>query len=135
MCQLLIKKVFDISIRENLGMSNKNKEKQIEICKKLGIHNFIMSLPDGYNTILKENANILSGGQKRLLVMAKVLLNNTKVILFDELTSSLDDKTTNTVIKIIKELKKEHTIIIITHKEKIMNIADNLIILKTKNSC
>lgn len=127
--------LFDISIRENLGMSNKNKEKQIEICKKLGIHNFIISLPDGYNTILKENANILSGGQKRLLVMAKVLLNNTKVILFDELTSSLDDKTTNTVIKIIKELKKEHTIIIITHKEKIMNIADNLIILKTKNSC
>ena len=127
--------LFDISIRENLGMSNKNISKQIDICKRLGIHDFIMSLPDGYNTILKENANILSGGQKRLLVMAKVLLNNTKVILFDELTSSLDDKTTDLVIKIIKELKKEHTIIIITHKEKIMNIADNLIILKTKNSC
>ena len=92
-----------------------------------------MTLPNGYNTILKENANILSGGQKRLLVMAKVILNNTKVILFDELTSSLDDKTTDLVIKIIKELKKEHTIIIITHKEKIMSIADNLITLKTKN--
>lgn len=126
--------LFDISIRENLNLANKNKQKQIEICKKLGIHKFIMTLPNGYNTILRENANILSGGQKRLLVMAKVLLNNTKVILFDELTSSLDDKTTDLVIKIIKELKKEHTIIIITHKEKIMSIADNLITLKTKNS-
>lgn len=119
--------LFDISIKDNLSLANKNKEKQIEICKKLGIHKFIMSLPNGYNTILNENANILSGGQKRLLVMAKVLLSNTEVILFDELTSSLDDKTTDLIIKILKELKKEHTIIIITHKEKIMNIADNLI--------
>lgn len=122
--------LFDISIRENLGMASKSKDKQIKICKKLGIHNFIMNLPNGYNTVLKENANILSGGQKRLLIMAKVLLKDTKIILFDELTSSLDDKTTNLIIKIIKELKKNHTIIIITHKDKIMDIADNLIVLK-----
>ena len=111
-------------------MASKSKDKQIKICKKLGIHNFIMNLPNGYNTVLKENANILSGGQKRLLIMAKVLLKDTKIILFDELTSSLDDKTTNLIIKIIKELKKNHTIIIITHKDKIMDIADNLIVLK-----
>lgn len=121
--------IFNLSIRENLNLVNSNKERQIEVCKKLGIHEFIMSLPKKYNTVLNENSTNLSGGQKRLLSLARVLLNDSKILLFDELTSSLDPKTTKTIIKVLKELKKNHTIIIITHKKELMKEADKIIMI------
>ena len=102
-------------IKDNLKMACKDEKKQIEICKKVGIHELIQSMPKGYDTILNENAANLSGGQKRLLSLAKTLLTDSKVLLFDEVTSSLDIKTTNKIISILKELKDSHTVIIITH--------------------
>ena len=103
--------------------------KQIEICKKVGIHELIQSMPKGYDTILTENAANLSGGQKRLLSLAKTLLTDSKILLFDEVTSSLDIKTTNKIISILKELKDSHTVIIITHKKEVMKISDEIILL------
>lgn len=121
--------LFNISIKDNLSMVNKDINKQIEVCKRVGIHNLIVSLPKGYNTILSENASNLSGGQKRLLSLAKTLLTGAKILLFDEVTSSLDPKTTKEISNVLKSLKQDHTIIIITHKKEIMNIADELILL------
>ena len=122
--------LFNMSIKDNLSLVNKDVKKQIEVCKRIGIHDFISSLPKGYNTILSENANNLSGGQKRLLSLAKTLLTSSEILLFDEVTSSLDSKTTNHITKVIKDLKKDHTIIIITHKKEMMKLADKLIVLK-----
>ena len=121
--------LFNMSIKDNLKMACKDEKKQIEICKKVGIHELIQSMPKGYDTILTENATNLSGGQKRLLSLAKTLLTDSKILLFDEVTSSLDIKTTNKIISILKELKDSHTVIIITHKKEVMKISDEIILL------
>lgn len=121
--------LFNMSIKDNLKMACKDEKKQIEICKKVGIHELIQSMPKGYDTILTENAANLSGGQKRLLSLAKTLLTDSKILLFDEVTSSLDIKTTNKIISILKELKDSHTVIIITHKKEVMKISDEIILL------
>lgn len=121
--------LFNMSIKDNLKMACKDEKKQIEICKKVGIHELIQSMPKGYDTILTENAANLSGGQKRLLSLAKTLLTDSKILLFDEVTSSLDRKTTNKIISILKELKDSHTVIIITHKKEVMKISDEIILL------
>ncbi len=121
--------LFNMSIKDNLSMVNKDVNKQIEVCKRVGIHDLISNLPKGYNTILSENAGNLSGGQKRLLSLAKTLLTGSEILLFDEVTSFLDPGTTKEIINVMKDLKRDHTIIIITHKEEMMKIADELIIL------
>lgn len=121
--------LFNMSIKDNLKMACKDEKRQIEICKKVGIHELIQSMSKGYDTILNENAANLSGGQKRLLQLAKTLLTDSKVLLFDEVTSSLDIKTTNKIISILKELKDSHTVIIITHKKEVMKISDEIILL------
>lgn len=121
--------IFNMSIRENLSLVDSNKEKQIEACKRVGIHDFIMTLPNGYNTILKEDATDISGGQKQLIALARTLLSKSEILLFDEVTASLDPNTAKQVIKVLKDLKKDHTVIMITHKPKLMKIADEILVI------
>lgn len=122
--------IFDMSIRANLSLIDSNKKRQIDACKRVGIHDFIMSLPNGYNTILKKDAYNISGGQKQLLSLARALLTTSEIILLDEITSSLDPNTTNKIINLLDDLKTDHTLIIITHNKELMKAADNLIVLK-----
>ena len=122
--------IFNMSIRANLSLIDSNKKRQIDACKRVGIHNFIMSLPDGYNTILKEDAANISGGQKQLLSLARALLTTSEILLLDEITSSLDPNTTNKIIHLLNDLKTDHTVIVITHNKDIMKVSDKLIILK-----
>ncbi len=121
--------IFNMSIRKNLDLVDKNRERQIEACKRVGIHDFIMSLPKGYNTILRENANNISGGQKQLISLARTLLSKSEILLFDEITSSLDPDTISHIDEILKDLKKDHTIIMITHKPDLMKKSDRIIVL------
>lgn len=121
--------IFNMSIRANLSLIDSNKRRQIDACKRVGIHDFIMSLPNGYNTILKEDATNISGGQKQLLSLARALLTSSEIILLDEVTSSLDPNTTDYIIKLLDDLKTDHTLIIITHNKDLMKVADNLIVL------
>lgn len=121
--------IFNMSIRANLSLIDSNKKRQIEACKRVGIHDFIMSLPDGYNTILKEDATNISGGEKQLLSLARALLTTSEIILLDEVTSSLDPNTTNKIQKLLDDLKTDHTLIVITHNKDLMRTADKLIVL------
>lgn len=121
--------IFNMSIRANLSLIDSNKKRQIDACKRVGIHDFIMSLPDGYSTILKEDATNISGGQKQLLSLARALLTSSEIILLDEVTSSLDPNTTNKIINLLDDLKTDHTIIVITHNKDLMRRADKLIVL------
>lgn len=128
--------MFNMSIRENLSLIDSNKKRQIDACKRVGIHDFIMSLPNAYNTILKEDATNISGGQKQLLSLARALLTTSEIILLDEVTSSLDPNTTNKIINLLDDLKTDHTLIVITHNKDLMKKSDNLIILnKGKIEC
>jgi len=121
--------IFNMSIRENLSLVDSNKSRQIEACKRVGIHDFIMSLPKGYNTLLKEDATDISGGQKQLIALARTLLSKSEILLFDEVTASLDPNTAKQVIKVLKDLKRDHTVVIITHKPNLMKIADEIIVI------
>lgn len=121
--------MFNMSIRKNLSLIDSNFEHQIEACKRVGLHDYIESLPNGYNTILSENANNFSGGQKQLLAIARTLLSKAEILIFDEVTSSLDTLLVEKIKDIFENLKLDHTIIIVTHKKDAMKIADKIIVL------
>ena len=121
--------LFNMSIRDNLSLVDSNFKRQQEVCERLGIHEEILSLPKGYNTIIEENSSNVSTRLKQLLSIARSILTNSEILLFDEVTSSLDSTNTKKVVKVFKELSKDHTVIIITHKKEVMNKADHLIII------
>ena len=121
--------IYNMSIRDNLRLVNSNKKRQEEIIKEVGLHEFIMSLPKGYSTVLTGNATNLSGGQKQLLSIARSLLTDAEILLMDDITASLDPKTTNEIIELLVRLKEDHTILVITNREDLINKADKIIYL------
>lgn len=83
-----------------------NISNQIDACKKAGIHEFIETLPQGYNTILRENGSNISGGQKQMISIARTILSEAEVLLLDDITTSLDPDTAKLVPRLINNLKK-----------------------------
>lgn len=121
--------VFEMSIRENLSLIDSNVKNQVEACKRVGIHDFIESLPKGYNTVIEEESHILSEGQKQLLVLARALLSKSEILLLDEVTSNIDPTTTTQIGKLLMDLKIDHTIVMVTHKPEMMELADRIIVM------
>ena len=119
--------IYNMSIRDNLRLVNSNKKRQEEVIKEVGLHEFIMSLPKGYSTILTQNATNISGGQKQLLSIARSLLTEAEILLMDDVTASLDPKTTNQIIDLLVRLKEDHTILVITNREDLITKADKII--------
>ena len=119
--------IYNMSIRDNLRLVNSNKKRQEEVIKEVGLHEFIMSLSKGYSTILTQNATNISGGQKQLLSIARSLLTDAEILLMDDVTASLDPKTTNQIIELLVRLKEDHTILVITNREDLINKADKII--------
>ncbi|MDO4611593.1 MAG: ABC transporter ATP-binding protein [Candidatus Saccharibacteria bacterium] len=122
--------IFNMSIRRNLDFVDTDIKNQIEACKKAGIHEFIETLPDGYNTILRENGSNISGGQKQMISIARTILSEAEVLLLDDITTSLDPDTAKLVPRLINNLKKDHTIVMITKKPELMREADRIVVLK-----
>ena len=102
----------------------------IHSCKLACIHEFIMSLPDGYDTIVGEGGVNLSGGQRQRLAIARAFLQKTEIILFDEATSSLDNETQREIQKAINNLKKDYTILIIAHRLSTIINSDRILFIK-----
>ena len=125
--------IFNMSVMDNFKLVQNNEDTIKEICKKVGIDELILNLPNGYETILKEDATDLSGGQKQLISIARTIMCDSKIIIFDEVTSALDPETTNHIIEILNTIKKDKVIILITHKPDLMKIANNLILLNDGN--
>lgn len=121
--------VFDMSIKDNLSLIDSNFKNQVDACKRVGIHDFIQELPRGYNTIIGEDEHLLSEGQKQLLVIARSLLSKAEILLLDEITSNIDPTTTTIIGKLLMDLKTDHTIIMVTHKPEMMELADRIIVL------
>lgn len=99
------------------------------VCKKAYIDDYIMSLPNQYETVIGEGGVNLSGGQKQRIAIARTLLKNTKVILFDEATSALDNESQEYIKKTIDDLVKTHTIIIVAHRLSTIMDADIIYII------
>ncbi len=110
--------LFNLSIFDNFKYVKENVtlEEVREVCKKAYIDDYIMSLPNKYDTIIGEGGVNLSGGQKQRIAIARTLLLNTKIILFDEATSALDNESQEYIKKTIDSLVKDHTIIIVAHR-------------------
>lgn len=121
--------IFNMSVMDNFKLVQNNEDKIKETCKKIGIDELILNLPNGYETILKEDATDLSGGQKQLISIARTIMCDSKIIIFDEVTSALDPKTTKHIIEFLNAIKKDKVVILITHKPDLMKIANNLILL------
>ena len=110
--------LFNLSILDNFKLTKTNvtlKEVR-EVCKRAYIDDYIMSLPNKYDTIIGEGGVNLSGGQKQRLAIARTLLLNTKVILFDEATSALDNESQEYIKKTIDNLVRDHTVVIVAHR-------------------
>ena len=110
--------IFNLSIRDNLKLVKEDltDEEMYNACKIACLDKFIEGLPNKYDTIVGEAGVILSGGQKQRLAIARAFVQKTKIILFDEATSSLDNETQSEIQKAISNLKNEYTILIIAHR-------------------
>ena len=124
--------IFNFSIKENLLMAKENATmKEIrEACKMACIDDYIMSLPDKYNTMIGENGVILSGGQKQRIAIARALLMKTEIILFDEATSALDNETQSKIQEAINNLKGEYTILIVAHRLSTIIDSDRIFVVE-----
>ena len=111
------------------GNPNSSKEEIIQVTKMAKLHDFIESLPDGYNTIVGERGLKLSGGEKQRVAIARALLKKPKIFFFDEATSSLDTKTEKEIQNNLENLSKNITTIIIAHRLSTVKNADNIIVL------
>ena len=119
------------TIKNNLTLLDKNISmiEIEEITKKLDLYDFIQNSPEGFETIVGDNGIKLSGGQKQRISIARVLLKNNPVIIFDEATASLDNNAQEEIIKLIFEYLKNKTVIIIAHRLKVVKECDNIIVI------
>jgi len=116
--------IFNMSIKDNLRLvkPNATKKEIDEVCKEACFYDYVMSLPDKYDTIIGEGGVNLSGGQKQRLAIARALLKDCKILLFDEATSALDNITQKEIQESIDNISKDYTIIIVAHRlSTIMN--------------
>ena len=118
--------LFNDTIANNIGIAKENAtmEEIIASAKKASIHDFIMSLPNGYDSKVGELGGNLSGGEKQRIGIARAFLHDAPMILLDEPTSNLDSLNEGIILKSLMESKENKTIIIVSHRKSTMNIAD-----------
>lgn len=118
--------MFKDTIANNIriGKLDATDEEVVEACKKASIHDFIMTLPKGYDTEVGELGSTLSGGEKQRIGLARAFLHNAPLMLLDEPTSSLDSLNEAVILKALKESAKDKTILLVSHRPSTMCIAD-----------
>lgn len=123
--------LFNVTIKENLLMvcPDANHKQLEKVCKICEIHDYIMSLPKGYNTLVGEGGVNLSGGEAQRIAIARALLMKSKIILFDEATSALDNETQANIQKAINNISDEYTMIIIAHRLSTIKDCNKIIVI------
>lgn len=120
--------LFHDSIKNNLLIAklDASDEEIIEACKKAAIHDFILTLPKGYDTPVGELGDTLSSGQKQRIGLARAFLHNAPFMLLDEPTSNLDSLNEGIILKAINEEKENRTVVLVSHRQSTMRIVDNV---------
>jgi len=123
--------LFTGTIEQNIayGRPGASHEEIVKAAKKANIHDFIMSLPEGYNTFCGERGTRLSGGQKQRISIARVFLKNPKILILDEATSALDNESERIIQKSLEDLSKNRTCITIAHRLSTIRNADEIVVI------
>jgi ABC-type multidrug transport system fused ATPase/permease subunit len=124
--------IFKLSIRDNLRIVKPDltEEEMREVCRKACIDEDIMNMTDGYDTIVGEGGTNLSGGQRQRLAIARSLLKDFRILLLDEATSALDNVTQAKIKEAIRNITKDHTVIMVAHRLSTIIDADQIIYLE-----
>ena len=123
--------LFHDTIRANIcfGKTDATEEEMIDAAKKACCHDFIMALPDGYDTVIGEGGGTLSGGEKQRISIARAILKNAPIIILDEATASIDPENEHLIQNAISELTKGRTIITIAHRLATIEQADRILVV------
>ena len=123
--------LFEGTIRENIkyARTDATDEEVIDACKAVGLHHFIKTLPQGYDTVLSDNAN-LSAGQKQLVTIARAMVENAPMLILDEATSSVDTRTEELIQRAMDELTRGRTSFVIAHRLSTIRNADLILVMK-----
>lgn len=126
--------LFNDTIFNNIALGSENPTSYDveEAAIKAGIHDFILSLPDGYETVVGDRGSRLSGGQKQQIALARAFLKDAPILILDEATSSLDPATADSILDVIVELMKSRSTLLISHDQRVAGIADTIITLSQK---
>ena len=129
--------LFSDSIRENIayGRPDATEQEIIEAAKLADAHEFIMKLPDGYDSAIGERGVKLSGGQKQRLAIARVFLKNPPVLILDEATSALDNETERKIQQALQDLSHNRTTLVIAHRLATIRHADSIVVLTKDGIC
>ena len=123
--------LFDGTVRDNIayGSEGATDEQIIEAAKKANIHDYVVTLEDGYNTRVGERGVKLSGGQRQRIAIARVFLKNPKLLILDEATSALDNATEMQIQAALEELSRGRTVIVVAHRLSTVKNADEIVVL------
>jgi len=123
--------LFNMTIRENIGLGKlgATDDEIITAAKRARIHEFIMSLPSGYHTLVGERGSRLSGGQRQRIAVARALLRNPSILILDEATSALDAETEREILEELDEVTRDKTVISITHRLALAMRADRIYVV------
>jgi subfamily B ATP-binding cassette protein HlyB/CyaB len=123
--------LFSGTIRENIAIaaSDANMERIIQTARVAGAHDFISEMPMGYDTYVEERGSSLSGGQKQRIAIARALITNPGVLIFDEATSSLDYESERVIYENLKHIRQGRTVILIAHRLSVMRTCDMVIVI------
>jgi ABC-type multidrug transport system fused ATPase/permease subunit len=124
--------LFPKTVFENIGYGkmNASEEEIIQAAKDAQIHDFVMTLPKGYQTPISEDGQNFSGGQRQRISLARAFLKDAPILLVDEPTSALDQETKQAILQVLKEKSKDHLVLMITHHKKDTKYADTLFSLE-----
>lgn len=125
--------LFNYTIAENIKVGNLHAtdEQVIDAAKKANLHDFIMTLPDGYNTIIGEQAVRISGGQAQRIALARIFIKNVRLIILDEPTSNLEPENEVILKNLIRSIYRQYTVLMIAHSMITVSEADNIIVLES----
>jgi ATP-binding cassette subfamily C protein LapB len=123
--------LFSGTVKENIQMGyfEHSDEHILKVCKTAGVDSFISKHPSGYDLQLKERGDGLSGGQKQSINLARALLHDPNVLILDEPTSSMDQATESAVIGELSAWGKGKTMIMITHRNSLLQLADRVLVM------
>jgi subfamily B ATP-binding cassette protein HlyB/CyaB len=124
--------LFNRSVRENIALANPAMpmERVIHAAKLSGAHEFILELPEGYDTIVGEHGCNLSGGQRQRIAIARALITNPRILIFDEATSALDYESEAIIHQNMRYICKDRTVFIIAHRLSAVRNANHILVIE-----